>query len=134
MYNFGAKKAQKILCRKFAELKKVPTFASAFESWTKHNERRRMFWKSFEIKIFQKFFAKNLEVQKKSLPLQSALKDKRRGKSEGQDTNNMFFEVMKQLNTFKNIQGFWIQCLWETSQDIKTFFTMESLILAQDER
>ena len=94
-----------------------------------------MFWKSFELKIFQKFFAKNLEVQKKSLPLQSALKDKRRDKSEGQDTNNMFFEVMKQLNTFKNIQGFWIQCLWETSQDInKTFFTMESLILAQDER
>lgn len=34
----------------------------------------------FELKFFQKFFAKNLEVQKKSLPLQSALKDKRRGR------------------------------------------------------
>lgn len=32
MYNFGAKKVQKNLCVKFAELEKVPTFASAFES------------------------------------------------------------------------------------------------------
>ena len=60
----------------------------------------------FESKIFQKFFAKNLEVQKKSLPLQSALKDKWRGRRLRSNTNNMFFEVLKQLNTFKNIQGF----------------------------
>ncbi len=32
MYNFYAKKAQKNLSIKFAELEKVPTFASAFES------------------------------------------------------------------------------------------------------
>ena len=122
MYNFGAKKVQKNLRIKFAGLKKVTTFASAFESYTQCNDWGQCSEKVLKWKFFKNFFAKNLEVQKKSLPLQSALKDKRRDKSQGWITNNMFFEVLKQLNTFKNIQGFWIQCLWETSQDIKTFF------------
>jgi hypothetical protein len=63
----GQKSARKKLAKRFGGFEKVTTFASAIEK----TRLQQVLKDSGDRKIFQNFFAKNLEIKKKSLPLQS---------------------------------------------------------------
>ena len=68
-----AQKVPKFFAKKICRFQKSRYLCIRFQKITKAHE----FWDRLRLKNFWNFFWKSLEVKKKSLPLQSALKDKR---------------------------------------------------------